>query len=289
MYSGGTLIERWWRQVIDAKRRGNHAAIDAIADLVVGPSVRRGPVAGEKQHTPLGGLLGVLSRAVDNLANLSQLVADNLFDGTRVEGRYMPPSAPPDVEVAVGSSAPGDSSNVILESAQAYLDRVPGAGALLSDLIDNVVLQTGCDAASVRAVVIRNFESNGVLVWRSTGNWGGILGTVSRMRSVLRNLGYSDLRDDYPLTAVPSRADRAVLLAFDGADPAVLCYPVAPGEVGNPMIREAAMFQAGAVAPGVTSRYVWVSDGINDFFYDFHARLAIGELPYKRSTEQPTL
>jgi len=171
-----------------------------------------------------------------------------------------------------------------LEQANAFLDSVPGCGALLLDLIDNVVLQTGCDETMVRSIVLRNFESNGMLIWRSTSRRGGPLGTVNRMRRLLRNLGYTDLRDDYPLTAVPTRGDRAVLLAFDGTDPAVLCYPVNPGEVGDPMIREAALFQAAAVAQGVTSRFVWVSDGLSDLFYDFRMRLVLSELPYRITT-----
>ena len=83
----------------------------------------------------------------------------------------------------------------------------------------------------------------------------------------------------------PQNTDgRDVLLAFDGTDPAVLCYPVNPGEVGDPMIREAALFQAAAVAQGVTSRFVWVSDGLSDLFYDFRMRLVLSELPYRITT-----
>jgi hypothetical protein len=49
------------------------------------------------------------------------------------------------------------------------------------------------------------------------------------------------------------------------------------------MIREAALFQAGAVSQHRTSRFVWVSDGYDDFFYDFHQQTALSRLPHSRA------
>lgn len=104
---------------------------------------------------------------------------------------------------------------------------------------------------------------------------------LSRMREALTELGYDDLRSNYPLAAFPDMEDSAALIAFDGHDPAVLCYPVDVGRVDDPVLQEAAKFQAGSVGPDETAQFVWVSDGEANYFFDMGQNTAIPELPKK--------
>lgn len=168
--------------------------------------------------------------------------------------------------------------SAVTDEATRYLRRIPGEGALLDNLVEHVVLKTGYDAATVRSVILRTFNSNGRLVWSSQNVSSG-WSVVSQMSSALKRLGYTDLRLDYRLTAISDRNDYAALIAFSGADPMVLCYPVSRGQVDDLAIREAALFHAGAVAPDKTARYVWVGDGASDYFYDSSTSTVLGSLP----------
>ena len=92
-------------------------------------------------------------------------------------------------------------------------------------------------------------------------------------------LGYADLRKDVPLMAFPDLDDMAALVAFDGHEPVVLCYPVDRGRSGDPILQEAAKFQASAIGPDQSAQFVWVSDGESDYFYDLGRDTAISKLP----------
>ena len=104
---------------------------------------------------------------------------------------------------------------------------------------------------------------------------------LSGMRKVLTELGYDDLRSNYLLAAFPDMEDPAALIAFDGHDPVVLCYPVDVGRVDDPVLQEAAKFQAGSVGPDKTAQFVWVSDGEGNYLFDMVRGAAIPALPTK--------
>ena len=104
---------------------------------------------------------------------------------------------------------------------------------------------------------------------------------LSQMRETLTELGYDDLRPNYRLAAFPDMEDTAALIAFDDDDLVVLCYPVDTGRVDDPVLQEAAKFQAGSVAPDQTAQFVWVSDGEADYFFDMGRNTAIPALPAK--------
>jgi len=295
MFYRDSLIERTWRGVLAAKWEGLFGGLN-----VLGGALTRPPVAGEgqpcastrvRQRTdgrPMGGVYGGPARwgtptssvagFCEGLASIPLIMVERFFD---VWAAPPPPTYAYPCSGYASDPTPSAASRIV-EEADVFLSSVPGGGALLSDLVENVALKTGCDQATVRSVILRNFSSNGELVWKSTGGQGGG-SVVDQMKSALQRLGYTDIRDDYALTGIPSRNDRAALLAFDGQDPAVLCYPTNPGEVFDPMIREAALFQAGEVGLNQTAHYVWVSDGIDDFFYDFRGRVVIAQLPTRKT------
>ncbi len=100
-----------------------------------------------------------------------------------------------------------------------------------------------------------------------------------RMTSHLQELGYTDLRPEHPLRAFPDMEDIASLVAYDDSDPVVLCYPVDRGRIGDPILQEAAKFQASAIGPDQSAQFVWVSDGESDYFYDLGRDTAISKLP----------
>jgi len=104
---------------------------------------------------------------------------------------------------------------------------------------------------------------------------------LASMREKLAELGYDDLRPNYPLAAFPDMDETAALIAFDGDDPVVLCYPVDVGRVDDPVLQEAAKFQAGSVGTDQAAQFVWVSDGEADYFFDIGRGTAIPTLPAK--------
>lgn len=95
----------------------------------------------------------------------------------------------------------------------------------------------------------------------------------------LQELGYTDLRSEHPLRAFPDMDDVASLVVYDGSNPVVLCYPVDKGQIGDPVLHEAAKFQASAIEIDQSAQFVWVSDGESDLFYDLGRDTAISMLP----------
>ncbi len=49
----------------------------------------------------------------------------------------------------------------IIDSAQAYLDRLPGSGMMLDSLVKHVAQETNYDPARVRSVIISRFITRG--------------------------------------------------------------------------------------------------------------------------------
>jgi len=171
----------------------------------------------------------------------------------------------------------------IINLVENYLDRIPSGGATLNALVDHVVLDTDYDSSIVRSVIERHFVVVGPVVTnRCVVDTETRANTVSGwMADVLRERGYQDLREDVELTGVPDLNEKAELIAFDGAEPLVLCYPVNDYEVENPSYHEAAKFQAGVVAPGKMARIAWVSDGHSNFIFDMTLDRVLARLPRK--------
>ena len=104
---------------------------------------------------------------------------------------------------------------------------------------------------------------------------------LKRMMARLTELGYADLRTDYPLPVVPDESEAAAMVAFDEGLPVVLCYPVDVSRVGDAILQEAAKFQAFSVDTQNPARFVWISDGDADYFFDIGRDTAIPKLPAK--------
>jgi len=102
---------------------------------------------------------------------------------------------------------------------------------------------------------------------------------LNGMSEKLVELGYQDLRLDVPLLAFSDMLEKAALVAFDEEIPVVLCYPVQPGQVNEPVLQEAAKFQASAIGFDQSAYFVWVSDGESHYFYDIGRDSAIPRLP----------
>jgi hypothetical protein len=62
------------------------------------------------------------------------------------------------------ATAPQTPEQRIVASAQAYLNRIPGGGALLDSVVTYVVGETNYDQAAVRSVTLRSFVNNGWVV-----------------------------------------------------------------------------------------------------------------------------
>jgi len=170
--------------------------------------------------------------------------------------------------------------STIFTSAQTYLNSIPQGGALLSSVVNHVALTTGYPIDIIRSVVLRNFVSNGTVVRNQPAPGENPLQNpvVQRMQQALTELGYTDLRADCPLLAMPDTQEKAALVAFDGDTPLVLCYP-AVRSVNSPQEREAARFQAATISDDKSARFVWVSDGVSNYYLDTERDLAIAALP----------
>ncbi len=100
---------------------------------------------------------------------------------------------------------------------------------------------------------------------------------------MLVNLGYSRIEEDFtlfdPLGDGSIRAT-AHLAAFDAEDPVILFLAVEEGQSSKPSVQDDAKFKAGlGAAEGRPFRFVWVSDGENDFRFDVGKDAQIPELP----------
>lgn len=102
---------------------------------------------------------------------------------------------------------------------------------------------------------------------------------IKHMKTRLTELGYTEIRSNYPLSEVPDQGETAALVAFDNALPVVLCYPVDAGRVGDAILQEAAKFQAFSVDSQNPACFVWLSDGEADYFFDIGRDTAIPKLP----------
>jgi hypothetical protein len=281
-------IASFWRGLFDARAQGTSAAMNALGQLLVQNSRGQTRVSGERVDCRPRNQSGNTRQGAtpqcyvavlgEEMSAIPRLMAERFFVAFGAPGTQTTCRDSVCRESVTGSTAPD-----ILVEADDFLSSVPGEGALLADLVDHVALKTGCEEKIVRSVILRNYPSNGHLVWKAKGGVHADA-TISHMKRTLQCLGYTDLRHNYPLTAIPERDDHAALIAFEGSEPVVLCYPVYRSEVGDPLIREAAFFQAGAVAINHTAHYVWVSDGVDDFFYDFRRSVVISELPSHKPT-----
>lgn len=165
----------------------------------------------------------------------------------------------------------------IVDEARAYLKDIPTRGALLDNLVDHVCLRTGYETDRVRSIILRNFKSNDRLVWLEDRHGGTLL---NDMRRSLQSLGYRDVRNRVPLAEIPGEERWADLVAFTDNRATVLCYIAPKGAVEDPATREAAMFQAVAVDGEHSARFIWISDGDEDYFFDLRLQRVISELPH---------
>ncbi|HBY97766.1 MAG TPA: hypothetical protein DEP84_28130 [Chloroflexi bacterium] len=109
---------------------------------------------------------------------------------------------------------------------------------------------------------------------------------LDRMRQTLEELGYTELRSPYQLlglAGIEGVEVTAALVAFDQGDPVILCHPVAPGLADKEGVQKDAQFKAGSIGPGQIVRYVWVSDGTYDYFFDMARESAVPALPRREN------
>jgi hypothetical protein len=101
------------------------------------------------------------------------------------------------------------------------------------------------------------------------------------MHQVLKSLGY-EVRMNVPLAAFDDLEEKASLVAYDGEEPIVVCFPVSHG-ADDAAIREAARFQAHALDPKRPARFIWVGDETGDYFLDIGKDEAVSSLPARDS------
>lgn len=262
---------------------GAGALADATQDFVTG-AVQRQPFSTSRT---VGDVLREAPETLDaviaptnELINLPRRMVDAFYKEYN--------SAPTQRAGAGARRATTSPEDVIFTTAQAYLDSIPQGGALVSSVVNHVALTTGYPPDIIRTVVLRNFVSNGTVVRNQPADQAHPHQNpiVQRMQQTLAGLGYTDLRHDCPLAALPDAQEQAALVAFDGDTPLVLCYPAATS-ANSPQEREAARFQAAAISPDKTARFVWVSDGTANYYLDTERDIAIAALPPNTAPSSP--
>jgi hypothetical protein len=169
----------------------------------------------------------------------------------------------------------------VLAAVDSFFSQVPGEGARIDRVIDHVVLETDYDRAIVRSIIKRNYVSNGAVMSKeiASDSISSRDSTTDYMVDTLRDQGFDDIRFDVELEGLPGLDGEVALIAYQADRPVVVGYPVAAGAVDDSGLREAAIFQASAIAPGVTAQYVWVSDGEASYIYDVAEEQVVANLP----------
>jgi type I restriction enzyme M protein len=103
------------------------------------------------------------------------------------------------------------------------------------------------------------------------------------MADRLTESGYTDLRANCRLPVLLDEGETAALVAFDDGLPVVLCYPVDTGRVNDALLQEAAKVQAFSVDHQNPARFVWLSDGVTNYFFDIGRETAIPRLPARHA------
>jgi hypothetical protein len=283
MYHPESPLGRWQRAVFQTHWQGLTGLLGALGNVAFSPGTGSFWPASQVGPSNANWNTAPGMSPFQNWTSATMGLAQQVYEALAGPGPSFSPAGPFGFAQNPGSPETSAALQIVC-AADAFLASVPDGGALLSHLVENVALKTGYDLAMVSSVILRNFDSNGLLVWRAGIGLAGPGRIVAHMQRALHYMGYEEFRHDYPLTGIPERRDRAALLAFVCDMPAILGYPVSRGQVSDPLIREAALFQAGSVSPHHRARFVWVSDGIDDFFYDFYANIVISHLPPRRAS-----
>lgn len=102
-------------------------------------------------------------------------------------------------------------------------------------------------------------------------------------REKLSKLGYQQIEADFALfdpLGDGSMAATAQLVAFDEGEPVILFASGKRGDASRPSMQDDAKFKAGlGAAEGKPFRFVWVSDGENDFIFDVEKDAQVSTLP----------
>ncbi|MDQ2732911.1 MAG: hypothetical protein M3Y56_14730, partial [Armatimonadota bacterium] len=259
------------------------AAMTDVARRFLSEALEREPLSNSKtwgeaiQDMP-DTMTSAAASATEDLAGIPGRMMDTFYaeyGGQRPQARRNPGRTG-----GTNDRATNPESEIVTRT-RAYLRQFSAHSALVTSVVSNVSLATGYPQDVVRAAVLRHFVSSGPFVRdQSASNTSPREGQVlSNMAHVLTGLGYHDLRYDCPLKAFPDMGGTAALVAFAAAKPLILCYPTDGQGSQDPTIREEARFQAAAVDPDGGARFVWVSDGSQDYFFDAEGDLAIAALP----------
>ena len=102
-------------------------------------------------------------------------------------------------------------------------------------------------------------------------------------REKLSQLGYQRIEADFALfdpLGDGSMAETAGLVALDEGEPVILFASGKPGDASKPSVQDDAKFKAGlGAAERKPFRFVWVSDGENDFIFDVEKDAQVSTLP----------
>ena len=102
-------------------------------------------------------------------------------------------------------------------------------------------------------------------------------------REKLSKLGYHQIEADFTLfdpLGDGSMAETAELVALDGSEPVILFASGKSGDASKPSVQDDAKFKAGlGAAERKPFRFVWVSDGENDFIFDVEKDAQVSTLP----------
>jgi len=117
----------------------------------------------------------------DKAANASNAVSETLIESSsqplyvkRQAGTHAPADPLPLLALdrfLAHSAPPSDNAKpipavYIVREVNSYLEKVPGGGALLRNVVAHIAERTSYSKGFVRRVILQNFRSNGELIWK---------------------------------------------------------------------------------------------------------------------------
>ncbi len=105
---------------------------------------------------------------------------------------------------------------------------------------------------------------------------------LEKMRARLQELGYSEVIENLELLTIdPDEIKSCPLVACDGEEVVIFCWPVDTGLAQYVAVQDDGVFWSRLIGDGRIAHFVWVSDGDVDYFFDNQRNTSIAELPEK--------
>jgi hypothetical protein len=167
----------------------------------------------------------------------------------------------------------------LVASARKFMLRLSQGGATLDDLVHHLRPLTELSDPAISELITRHFLVDGDLVLLCRADTQRTDdGVPDLLRDYLKALGYDDCRRDVELERIADKSLKAYLVAYKDGVPMVLVYRTPAGQVAVPEMLERARFQARALTRDKGPRYLYLTDGRFNKYFDDRSGQVVAEL-----------